>query len=87
MRRGESALEHGHADDAVSSFRSALDTEPGIAVAYRGLGMAYGVQGNDAEAMRAYEKYLQLMPHAKDAQDIRKSMAEIKDRGKLGEAK
>jgi hypothetical protein len=87
VRRGESALEHGHADDAVSSFRSALDDEPGIAVAYRGLGMAYAVQGNDAEALRAYEKYLQLTPAAKDARDIRKSMAEIKDRGKLGEEK
>jgi hypothetical protein len=87
VRRGENALEHGRADDALSSFKSALDSEPNIAVAWRGMGMALAVQGKDAQALKAYEKYLQLSPSATDAADIRKSMAELKERGKLGEAK
>jgi tetratricopeptide (TPR) repeat protein len=85
VRRGENALEHGHADDALSDFKSALDSEPNIAVAWRGMGMALAVQGKDAQALKAYEKYLQLAPSASDAADIRKSMAELKERGKLGE--
>jgi tetratricopeptide (TPR) repeat protein len=87
VRRGETALERGSADEALSSFRAALENDPNIATAYRGLGMAYGVQGNDAEALQAYERYLQLSPSAADAADVRRSMAEIRDRGKLGEQK
>jgi tetratricopeptide (TPR) repeat protein len=87
VRRGENALEHGRADDALASFKSALDSEPNIAIAWRGMGMALAVQGKDAQALKAYEKYLQLSPSATDAADIRKSMAELKERGKLGESK
>ena len=84
VHRGEAALEHGHADDALSSFRGALESEPGIASAWRGMGMAYAVQGNDSQALQAYEKYLKLSPSAPDAADIRRSIAELKERGKLG---
>jgi regulator of sirC expression with transglutaminase-like and TPR domain len=84
VHRGEAALEHGHAEDALASFRGALDNEPGISVAYRGMGMAYAVQGNDSQALQAYEKYLQLAPTAPDAADIRRSISELKERGKLG---
>jgi tetratricopeptide (TPR) repeat protein len=87
VRRGEAALEHGKADDALSSFRGALDNDPAMAAAYRGMGMAFAVQGEDAQALKSYEKYLQLAPSAPDAADIRRSMAELKDRAKLGEVK
>jgi tetratricopeptide (TPR) repeat protein len=84
IHRGETALEHGHTDEALSSFRSALDNEPGLAAAYRGMGMAYAMQGSDAQALQAYGKYLQLAPSAPDVKDIRNSMAELKDRSKVG---
>src|SRR5207245_2842863 len=58
VRRGEAALEQGNTDDALASFRAALENEPTIAVAFRGLGMAYAMQGHDAEALQAYDKYL-----------------------------
>jgi tetratricopeptide (TPR) repeat protein len=87
VHRGEAALEHGKADDALSSFRGALDNDPAMAAAYRGMGMAFAVQGEDAQALKSYEKYLQLAPSAPDAADIRRSMAELKDRAKLGEVK
>ena len=87
VRRGEAALEHGKADDALSSFRGALDNDPAMASAWRGMGMAFAVQGEDAEALKAYEKYLQLSPGAQDAADIRRSMSELKERARLGEAK
>jgi tetratricopeptide (TPR) repeat protein len=88
IRRGEAALEKGHADEALSSFRSALDSDPGIAAAYRGMGMAYSMQGNDAQALQSYQRYLQLAPGAADVKDIRNSMKELKDRSKVsGEEK
>ena len=84
VRRGEDALEQGNADDALASFRAALENEPTIAVAFRGLGMAYAMQGHDAEALQAYDKYLRLSPKAPDAPEIRKSIRELRTRAKVG---
>lgn len=82
VRRGESALEQNRPDEAVASFRAALENEATLPAAYRGLGMAYSMQGDDAQALQAYERYLRLAPGAADKADIRKSIAELKARGK-----
>jgi tetratricopeptide (TPR) repeat protein len=82
VRRGEAALEQGRADDALASFRAALDSEPTNASAFRGMGMAYAVQGEDAQALQSYDKYLRLAPGAPDAAEIRKSIRELKARAK-----
>ena len=84
VRRGESALEKGDADEALASFHAALENEAVLPVAFRGMGMAYAMQGNDAQALEAYGKYLKVAPAAKDAGDIRRSMAELKARAKIG---
>jgi Tfp pilus assembly protein PilF len=84
VKRGEKALEDGRVDEALESFRAAIDNEPGIAVAYRGLAMAYTMQGSDALALQSYERYLQLAPSAPDAGDTRKAIGELKARSKLG---
>ena len=84
VRRGETALEDGNADEALASFKAALENEPTIAVAFRGLGMAYAMQGHDAEALQAYDKYLRLTPKALDAPGIRQSMVELRARAKAG---
>ena len=84
VRRGESALEKGNADEALASFHAALENEGALPVAYRGMGMAYAMQGNDAQALDAYQKYLQLAPAASDKRDIRRSMSELKARAKIG---
>jgi regulator of sirC expression with transglutaminase-like and TPR domain len=84
VRRGEAALEQGRADDALASFRAALDSEPTNASAFRGMGMAYAVQGEDAQALQSYDKYLRLAPSAPDAGEIRKSIRELKQRAKMG---
>jgi len=82
VRRGEAALEQGRAADALASFRAALDSEPTNAAAFRGMGMAYAVQGEDAQALQSYDKYLRLAPSAPDAAEIRKSIRELKARAK-----
>ena len=84
VRRGESALERGNADEALASFHAALENEAALPVAFRGMGMAYAMQGNDAEALQAYQKYLTLAPSAGDKGDIRRSIAELKTRAKIG---
>lgn len=84
VKAGESALERGRVDEAIGRFRAALENEPTIAQAYRGLGMAYAMQSNDGQALLAYERYLRLAPKAADAVDIRRSIAELKTRAKIG---
>jgi tetratricopeptide (TPR) repeat protein len=84
VKAGETALERGRVDEAIGRFRAALENEPNIAQAYRGLGMAYAMQSNDGQALQAYEKYLRLAPKAPDAVDIRRSIAELKTRAKIG---
>jgi tetratricopeptide (TPR) repeat protein len=82
VRRGESALEQGRGEEALESFRAAIENEPANAAAHRGLGMAYAMQGNDAQALQSYEKYLRLAPKAPDANEIRQSIGELKARAK-----
>ena len=82
VKRGESALERNRVDEAVESFKAAIDNEPGIVGAWRGLGMAYAMQGKDALALQSYQKYLQLAPRAPDAAEIRASIAELKLRSR-----
>jgi len=55
-----------------------------LAVAFRGMGMAYAMQGKDAQALQAYEKYLKFAPAASDKGDIRRSIAELKARARIG---
>jgi tetratricopeptide (TPR) repeat protein len=78
VRHGESALEQGQLDEALESFRAALENEPAMAVAFRGLGMAYSMQGKTSEALQAYQKYLKLAPNAPDAGDIRNSIKQLR---------
>jgi tetratricopeptide (TPR) repeat protein len=84
VRRGEAALEQGRPDEALVSFRAALESEPTIATAFRGMGMAYAAQGKNVQALWAYDKYLRLAPVAPDAAEIRRSIRELKARAKVG---
>jgi len=84
VRHGEEALEQGHPDEALGSFRAALENAPTLAAAFRGMGMAYAMQGHDAQALQSYDRYLRLAPGAADAAEIRQSMRELKARAKVG---
>ena len=84
VNRGEKALEAGNAGQAIADFRAALDNQPDLPEALRGLGMAHVLQGKDAEAKADYESYLTADPQAADAADIRMAIRELKSRSKLG---
>lgn len=86
VKRGDSSLERRRIDEALESYRTALENEPTLPEAFRGLGTAYTLQGNEKLALQNYERYLQLAPKAKDAADIRRAMAELKARARQGGA-
>ena len=56
---------------ALSRFQEAVHSDPDFAPAYLGLGKVYEKLGEDGRALRAYEKYLDLLPSDKDAEDAR----------------
>jgi Flp pilus assembly protein TadD len=72
-RRGEQdAL-----DDAVSEYRKALELDPRLPEAHRGLGLALHKLGQRPAARAALNRYLELAPRAPD----RAHMKALLDRG------
>lgn len=84
VRRGDQELERGRYDAAAEEFQLALANDPTIAIAWRGLGIAHLMRHNEESARKAYARYLQLAPNAPDARDIRKAIAELNARAKIG---
>ncbi len=84
--RGDNALEKGRPVEAIEQFRIAIENDPDLAEAHRGLGMAYALRNLDLQARQEYERYLALAPGAEDAEDIRRAIAELSSRSKLGES-
>lgn len=56
---------------ALSRFEEAVQTDPNYAPAYLGLGKVYEKTGATQKALDAYQKYLDLLPSDKDAQDAK----------------
>lgn len=82
QRRTEAmaALEKGHmealkgetgADAAIAAYKKALELEPTLAAAVRGIAIAHASKKEDARAVRHYRRYLKMKPDAKDAADVR----------------
>jgi tetratricopeptide (TPR) repeat protein len=86
VARGDTELEKGRADAAIEQFRTAIENDPDLPEAHRGLGMAYALRNLDQQAKHEYERYLALAPGAEDADDIRKAIAELSSRSKLGDS-
>ena len=57
---------------------AAAGGEPGI-LAYRYLGELYSQQGDKTRAIEALETYLKQSPNAKDAEEIRKILAQLRE--------
>jgi Flp pilus assembly protein TadD len=70
-RQGTAALLQGRLPDAIRLFREATLAHPGNATAWRGLGLANERLGRGPEAVRAYQRYLRVAPHARDAEEVR----------------
>lgn len=72
---GNQLLFDGDFPAAIQSYQKALEYAPSYAAGYRGLGLAYAVQGDEAEALKAFRSYLGLAPHAKDVALIKQRIA------------
>ena len=68
---GKAAYQMGRNSDAVEQFKRAINLGYTRASIYSELGSAYMVQGKRGEAKKAYQKYLELQPEGKTADEIR----------------
>ena len=64
-------------DAAIERFQDATRYKPRFARAYRLLGEAYDKKGEKAEAVKSYQKYLEILPSAEDVGKVRKRIDKL----------
>ncbi len=79
INTGRFYFKRGSYKAAAGRFLEATKWNPQLADAYRLLGEAREKLKEPKAAREAYTKYLELAPDAKDAKDIRKRIASLKD--------
>jgi len=62
---------------AIDLFKRALSTSPGFAQALFGLGEAYRLSGQPAQAIAAYKRYLYATPGGADAPAARRQIRDL----------
>lgn len=72
--RGES----GDQDLALADYNAAVQSDHAPAPAYRGIGLIARHRGRNADAIEAFDRYLELAPHAPDAVLIRNYLSELR---------
>ena len=74
---GKYYMKKGDVDAAIDRFEDATVAKPGYAVPYLHLGEAYEKKGKKKPAVKAYQRYLDLYPHAEDGDKIRKRIEKL----------
>ena len=67
----------GDYDAAIDRLEDAIDSKPGYAIPFRYLGEAQEKKGLKKQAIKSYQRYLDLYPHAEDAAKIRKKIEKL----------
>ena len=69
----------GQPEKAIEEYRKGMQYDPRHAMAYMNAGVVYAYDlGKKVEAIKAFEKYLELAPNAPNAADIRGEVQKLK---------
>src|SRR5437899_11020818 len=71
---GQYYMKKGDLDAAIDRFQDATVAKPGYAVPFRFLGEAQEKKGLRKQAIKSYQRYLDLYPHAEDGDKVRKKL-------------
>jgi tetratricopeptide (TPR) repeat protein len=74
---GRYYMKRGDLDAAIDRFQDATTAKPGYALPFRYLGEAQEKKGLKKDAIKSYTRYLDLYPHAEDADKIRKRIEKL----------
>jgi tetratricopeptide (TPR) repeat protein len=74
---GQYYMRKGDVDAAIDRFQDATTAKPGYAVPFRFLGEAQEKKGLKKQAIKSYQRYLNLFPHAEDGDKIKKKLERL----------
>jgi tetratricopeptide (TPR) repeat protein len=74
---GQYYMRKGDVDAAIDRFQDAIAAKPGYAVPFRYLGEAQEKKGLKKPAIKSYQRYLELYPHAEDSEKIKKKIEKL----------
>ncbi|HKV63018.1 MAG TPA: hypothetical protein VJO16_13965 [Candidatus Acidoferrum sp.] len=74
---GQFYMKKGDLDAAIDRFEDAAKAKPGYAVPFRFLGEAQEKKGLKKQAVKSYQRYLDLHPHAEDSDKVRKKIDKL----------
>jgi tetratricopeptide (TPR) repeat protein len=74
---GQHYMHKGDVDAAIDRFQDAIEAKPGYAIPFRYLGEAQEKKGLKKQAIKSYQRYLDLYPHAEDGAKIKKKLEKL----------
>jgi tetratricopeptide (TPR) repeat protein len=77
MEVGQYYMRRGDLDAAIDRFQDATTAKPGYALPFRYLGEAQEKKGLKKQAIKSYQRYLDLYPHAEDGDKIKKKLEKL----------
>jgi tetratricopeptide (TPR) repeat protein len=77
MEVGQYYMRKGDVDAAIDRFQDATLAKPGYAIPFRFLGEAQEKRGLKKQAIKSYQRYLDLYPHAEDRDKIQKKIDKL----------
>jgi tetratricopeptide (TPR) repeat protein len=74
---GQYYMKKGDVDAAIDRFQDATTAKPGYAIPFRFLAEAQEKKGLKKQAIKSYQRYLDLYPHAEDGDKVRKKIDKL----------
>ena len=74
---GQYYMKKGDWDAAIDRFQDATVAKPGYAIPFRYLAEAQEKKGLRKQAIKSYQRYLDLYPHAEDGDKVRKKIPKL----------
>jgi tetratricopeptide (TPR) repeat protein len=74
---GQYYMRKGDLDAAIDRFQDATTAKPGYAIPFRYLAEAQEKKGLKKQAIKSYQRYLDLYPHAEDGDKVRKKIEKL----------
>jgi len=74
---GQYYMKRGDLDAAIDRFQDAAVAKPGYAIPFRFLAEAQEKKGLKKQAIKSYQRYLDLYPHAEDSDKVRKRIEKL----------
>jgi tetratricopeptide (TPR) repeat protein len=74
---GQYYMKKGDLDAAIDRFQDATVAKPGYAIPFRFLAEAQEKKGLKKQAIKSYQRYLDLYPHAEDGDKVRRTIDKL----------